>query len=92
MNKTNVIPAEISPTSLAFLDWLFFYTRESTDGMLEKNVSESFKRMKVLLSSHFFNRANWSIAGRLRGPRRRQGPLDQEHSLSLPLQVLRGRD
>ena len=54
MNKTNVIPAEISPTSLAFLDWLFFYTRETTDGMLEKNVSESFKRMKVMPLFHLF--------------------------------------
>lgn len=47
MNMTNVIPAEISPTSLAFLDWLFCYVKEATDGMLEKTVSEGFKRMKV---------------------------------------------
>jgi hypothetical protein len=48
MNKTNVVPAEISPTTIAFLDWLFFYAKEVTEGMLQKSVAESFKRMKVI--------------------------------------------
>ena len=48
MNKTNVVPAEISPTTIALLDWIFFYTKEVTEGMLHKCVAESFKRMKVL--------------------------------------------
>ena len=47
MNKTNVVPAEISPTTIALLDWLFFYTKEVTEGMLQKSVAESFKRMKA---------------------------------------------
>ena len=46
MNKAGVIPSEIAEPSLAFLDWLFFYVRETTEGMLEKHVSESFKRIK----------------------------------------------
>ena len=46
MNKAGVIPAEISPTVLGYLDWLFFYIKESTEGVLDKHVSESFKRMK----------------------------------------------
>lgn len=47
MNKTNVVPVEISPTTIALLDWIFFYTKEVTEGMLQKSVAESFKRMKV---------------------------------------------
>ena len=47
MNKTNVVPAEISPTTIALLDWIFFYTKEVTEGMLQKYVAESFKRMMV---------------------------------------------
>ena len=47
MNKTNVVPAEISPTTIALLDWIFFYTKEVTEGMLQKSVAESFKRMKA---------------------------------------------
>ena len=47
MNKTNVVPVEISPTTIAFLDWLFFYAKEVTEGMLQKSVAESYKRMKA---------------------------------------------
>jgi hypothetical protein len=47
MNKTNIVPVEISPTTIALLDWIFFYAKEITEGMLQKSVAESYKRMKA---------------------------------------------
>ena len=65
MNKTNVVPAEISPTTIALLDWLFFYTKEVTEGMLQKSVAESFKRMKA--SAHARGTKTRDAAGCIRG-------------------------
>lgn len=47
MNKSGVIPMEMNPSVLGFLDWVFFYVKEHMRGAFEINVEESFKRIKV---------------------------------------------
>lgn len=81
MNKTNVVPAEISPTTIALLDWIFFYAKEVTEGMLHKTVSESFKRMKVsrVLSTLLWHLGSRARAGWLRGAAGGQGAVGEDH-------------
>lgn len=59
MNKTSVVSTEISPTTIALLDWIFFYTRENTEGMLHKSVAESFRRMKDGYEARQVAKALW---------------------------------
>jgi hypothetical protein len=54
MNKSGVIPMEINPAVLGFLDWIFLYIKEHLTGSFECNVEESFKRMKVVFFSLVF--------------------------------------
>ena len=61
-NKAGIIPAEISPTALGYLDWLFFYIKESTDGVLDKHVAESFKRMKDGYEARQVAKSLWTQA------------------------------
>jgi hypothetical protein len=65
MNKAGVIPAEISPTTLGYLDWLFFYIKESTEGVLDKFVSESFKRMKDGYEARQVAKSLWTQAKKI---------------------------
>ena len=46
-NRVGIIPFEISPVPLAFLDWMFLYVRTHLLGVLDTDVVESFSRMKV---------------------------------------------
>jgi hypothetical protein len=46
MNKMGMIPFEISKPTLALWDWLFLYIKENAEGILDRSVAESFKRMK----------------------------------------------
>ena len=46
-NRSGIIPFEIGPMSLAFLDWIFLYIRTHLASVLDLDVIESFNRMKV---------------------------------------------
>ena len=46
-NRSGIIPFEIGPITLAFLDWIFLYIRTHLASVLDLDVIESFNRMKV---------------------------------------------
>jgi hypothetical protein len=48
INKSAAIPFEINPVVLSYLDWIFFFIKEHVDGILDKFVLQSFRRLLVI--------------------------------------------
>jgi hypothetical protein len=44
-NRLNGIPYEISPSTLAFLEWACFYAQQYAEGMMDPKVRENIARM-----------------------------------------------
>jgi len=62
INKSAAIPWEINPAVLSYLDWLFFYVKEHCDGLLDKFVLQSFRRMKEGYESRQVAKSVWTCA------------------------------
>lgn len=60
LNKTSILPYDISPTSLAFLDWVSTWMKLHAGGTLETTVSESFKRMRDGYEARQVGKALWT--------------------------------
>lgn len=60
MNHFGVIPMNISPTTLALLDWVTLLVKESSDGIIGKDVMESFNRMKDGYEARQVGKALWT--------------------------------
>jgi len=60
MNQFGVMPMNVSSTTLAFLDWVVCFVRESTDGILGKDIVESFQRLKNGYEARQVAKAFWT--------------------------------
>lgn len=60
INKSAAVPWEINPAVLAYLDWVFFYVKEHVEGILEKFVVQSFRRMKEGYESRQVAKSVWT--------------------------------
>lgn len=62
INKSGAVPFEINPAVLAFLDWMFYYIKEETEGLLDLFVAQSFNRMKEGYESRVVAKSAWTQA------------------------------
>lgn len=60
INKSAAIPWEINPAVLSYMDWLFFFVKEHVEGLLEKFVRQSFRRMKEGYESRQVAKSIWT--------------------------------
>jgi hypothetical protein len=62
INKSAAIPWEINPAVLSYLDWIFFFIKEHADGILDKFVRQSFRRMKEGYEGRQVAKSVWTNA------------------------------
>lgn len=62
INKSAAIPWEINGAVLSYMDWLFFFVKEHLEGLLEKFVRQSFRRMKEGYESRQVAKSIWTQA------------------------------
>lgn len=62
INKSAAVPWEINPAVLSYLDWVFFFVKEHVDGLLDKFVLQSFRRMKEGYESRQVAKSVWTNA------------------------------
>ena len=62
INKSAAVPWEINPAVLSYLDWIFFFIKEHADGILDKFVRQSFRRMKEGYEGRQVAKSVWTNA------------------------------
>jgi hypothetical protein len=62
INKSAAVPWEINPAVLSYLDWIFFFVKEHLDGILDRFVLQSFRRMKEGYESRQVAKSVWTNA------------------------------
>jgi hypothetical protein len=60
MNYYGVMPINIADTTLAFLDWVMFLVKDSADGVIGKDIMESFNRMKNGYEARQVGKSLWT--------------------------------